>query len=140
MTFSLPVMPPLSDEDRLRSVGLRPTRQRLEIARILRSWPESHITADQAHRLAFDRGLRLPLGTVYNALNDFARAGLLGRFEHGDRSCFCLDPRQHHHFIDADTGRVVNVPNTRIELPSLPAVPDGMDVVGIDVIVKVRRS
>src|ERR671928_2108479 len=63
--------------DRLRQAGLRPTRQRLALARLLLDKGDRHVTAEQLHGEALGADIRVSLATVYNALHQFTAAGLL---------------------------------------------------------------
>ena len=67
------------------------------------------------------RSGRLTLGTVYNVLNDFVRAGLIRRFEVGECSCYCANPRPHHHYYDEETGRLIDIPDPQ-PVPPLPGI------------------
>ena len=62
---------------RLRESGLRPTRQRLALARLLLDGRDRHISAEQLHEEAQREGVRVSLATVYNTLHQFTDAGLL---------------------------------------------------------------
>src|SRR5215218_1688624 len=69
---------PLSElRDKLRRVGLRPTRQRVSLGWLLFAKGDRHITAE----LLFDEATRarvpVSLATVYNTLHQFTEAGLL---------------------------------------------------------------
>jgi Fur family iron response transcriptional regulator len=126
------------DEAQLRRLGVRPTGPRLALLRLLRDHDGSHVTALQAYQIAQDRGMRLTLGTVYNVLNDFVRAGAIRRMEIGDRTCFCANQQPHHHFFDEDNKRLFDIPGRQPSVGDIPAAPPGMEIVGIDVIVRVR--
>ena len=52
--------------DRLKSVGLRPTRQRLALAKLLFEDDSRPVTAEQLHGEAIDAGIKVSLATVYN--------------------------------------------------------------------------
>ncbi|MEC8387343.1 MAG: transcriptional repressor, partial [Pseudomonadota bacterium] len=61
---------------RLRAACLRPTRQRLALAKLLLAGPNRHVTAEQLHREAELNGLRVSLATVYNTLHQFTESQL----------------------------------------------------------------
>ena len=56
---------------RLRTAGLRPTRQRLELAGLLFRDGDRHFTAENLHAEAQDAGIQVSLATVYNTLHQF---------------------------------------------------------------------
>ena len=57
--------------DRLRQAGLRPTRQRLALARLLFATGDRHITAEQLHGEALAGTIRVSLATIYNGMFQF---------------------------------------------------------------------
>ena len=61
----------------LRKAGLRPTRQRLELAHLMYGSGDRHLTAESLHAEASASGIQVSLATVYNTLNQFTGAGLL---------------------------------------------------------------
>jgi Fur family iron response transcriptional regulator len=131
---------PAIDESALRAVGIRPTRQRLTIARIIHDGGRRHLTPDSLHQEAKSAGIRLSLATVYNTLHEFAAAGLVKRVPVGERSWFCTNVSEHHHYYHEATGRIEDIPGTQPRVLDLPTAPPGMEVAGIDVIVRVRKA
>ncbi len=127
--------------ERLRAVGLRPTRQRLALARLLFEKGDRHVTADALHGEAAKAGVPVSLATIYNTLNQFTAAGLLREVavEPG-RTYFDTNVSGHHHFYREDSGELVDIPLERLQVQGLPAVPAGSEIAGIDVIVRLRRA
>jgi len=124
---------------RLRSVGLRPTRQRLALARLLLENGDRHITAEQLHGEAVGADIRVSLATVYNTLHQFTDAGLLREVvvEPG-RSYFDTNTTDHHHFFcDAD-GRLQDIPGEDVMVSGFPLPPLGTEICRVDVIIRVR--
>lgn len=134
MTISRPFAPIL---ERLKAAGLRPTRQRLALARLLFSSTNRHITAEQLHSEAQAARIRLSLATVYNTLHQFTAHGLLREVvvEPG-RSYFDTNTTDHHHFFFEEDGRLEDIPALQVELTRLPAPPPGMRLRRVDVIVR----
>ncbi|MDY0071518.1 MAG: Fur family transcriptional regulator [Thauera sp.] len=120
----------------LRVAGVRPTRPRIEIARVLFAEPV-HLSAEQiiARVTGLDAGISR--ATVYNSLNLFCDRGLL-RELHVDagRTVFDSNPLPHHHLFDIDSGEVTDLPCQA--LPELGAAGEGLEI--LDVIVRVRRQ
>ena len=124
---------------RLRSVGLRPTRQRLALARLLLESGDRHITAEQLHGEAVGADIQVSLATVYNTLHQFTEAGLLREVvvEPG-RSYFDTNTTDHHHFFcDAD-GRLQDIPGEDVMVSGFPLPPLGTEIFRVDVIIRVR--
>jgi Fur family transcriptional regulator, iron response regulator len=125
--------------ERLRSVGLRPTRQRLALARLLLESGDRHITAEQLHGEAVGADIQVSLATVYNTLHQFTDAGLLREVvvEPG-RSYFDTNTTDHHHFFcDAD-GRLQDIPGEDVMVSGFPLPPLGTEICRVDVIIRVR--
>ncbi|HEY0834106.1 MAG TPA: Fur family transcriptional regulator [Azospirillum sp.] len=123
--------------DRLHAVGLRPTRQRLGLARLLFETGDRHVTAEQLHGEALSANLRVSLATVYNTLNQFTAAGLLREVVvDAGRSYFDTNTTEHHHFFLEGTGRLEDIPGDHILVGNLPRPPDGTRVARVDVIVR----
>ncbi len=127
--------------DGLKSVGLRPTRQRLGLGRLLFEGGDRHVTAEQLHEEATQAGLRVSLATVYNTLNQFTSAGLLREVvvESG-RSYFDTNTTNHHHFFHEDNGELKDIPGDQVRVADLPSAPLGTEVTRVDVIVRVRSG
>jgi Fur family iron response transcriptional regulator len=94
---------------RMRAAGLRPTRQRRELAGLLYSAGDRHVTAEVLHREAGQAGVRVSLATVYNTLHQFTSVGLLREVvvDMG-QSYFDTNTTHHHHFFDEKTGQLTD--------------------------------
>ena len=124
---------------RLRSVGLRPTRQRVALARLLLENGDRHITAEQLHGEAVAAEIRVSLATVYNTLHQFTEAGLLREVvvEPG-RSYFDTNTNDHHHFFCEATSKLQDIPGQDVVVSELPLPPLGTEICRVDVIIRVR--
>ena len=125
--------------ERLRAVGLRPTRQRLALARLLIESGDRHITAEQLHGEAAGADIRVSLATVYNTLHQFTEAGLLREVvvEPG-RSYFDTNTTDHHHFFCEANGRLQDIPGEIVVVSGFPLPPLGTEICRVDVIIRVR--
>ncbi|HEX5320929.1 MAG TPA: Fur family transcriptional regulator [Stellaceae bacterium] len=126
---------------RLRGVGLRPTRQRIALARLLFESADRHVTAEQLHGEAQGASIRVSLATVYNTLHQFTAAGLLREVvvEPG-RSYFDTNVEDHHHFFCETTGMLQDIPGDSVVVGALPSPPSGTEISRVDVIIRVRRD
>lgn len=124
----------------LKRAKIRPSRQRLRLLKLLIEQGMTHLTADEAFNLAHEAGLRLPLGSLYNNLNLFARCGLLKRINYGEKTWYCTNPLQHHHFVNVATGRFLDVIGRQPDVDFIPDPPPGFDVEGIDIFVRLKPS
>jgi Fur family iron response transcriptional regulator len=123
--------------ERLRRVGLRPTRQRLALARLLFDEGNRHVTAEQLHGEAGAAAVRVSLATIYNTLHQFTAAGLLNEIvvEPG-RSYFDTNVDDHHHFFFEDSGRLQDIPGDTVLVTEMPEAPSGMAIRRVDVIIR----
>src|SRR5437763_3646958 len=93
--------------ERLRQVGLRPTRQRVALARLLFDGGDRHVSAEQLHGEAVAAAIRVSLATVYNTLHQFTAAGLMREVVVlPARSYFGTHTDDHHHFFCESTGHL----------------------------------
>lgn len=124
----------------LRAHDINPTHQRIEIAYALFSRHE-HLSADQVMTIVNDRHAETSKATVYNTLNLFLEKGLI-REVIVDPSKVFYDPNTgpHHHLYEVDSGRLTDIAADDVRIEGLPALPKGMETVGIDLIVRVKRT
>lgn len=123
---------------RLRDAGLRPTRQRLALGRLLFDSQDRHVTAEALHEEAQHGGISVSLATVYNTLHQFTDAGLLRQVVvDASRTYFDTNILEHHHFFNETDGKLTDIPADQISLSALPQAPEGLSVARVDVIVRV---
>jgi Fur family transcriptional regulator, iron response regulator len=127
--------------ERLKRVGLRPTRQRLALARLLFSRGDRHLSAEQLHAEAKAARVAVSLATVYNTLNQFTRAGLLREVVvEAGRSYFDTNTSDHHHVLALTSGDLIDIPPGTLSVSGLPPVPEGLEVERVDVVVRLRKK
>ena len=127
--------------ERLKRHGLRPTRQRLALVRLLFERGDRHVTADQLHAEAAAAGVRVSLATIYNTLNQFTQAGLLREIAvYGSRIWYDTNTGPHFHFYVEDKDELLDVPDDMVAVLKLPQAPAGMEILGADVIVRVKAA
>ena len=124
--------------DRLRACGLRPTRQRLALARLLFDGCDRHVTAETLHTEAAAAEIQVSLATVYNTLHQFTEAGLLREIVvDAGRSYFDTNIADHHHFFHQRTGSLTDIPGADVVVAQLPPAPAGTKISRVDVIVRI---
>ncbi len=125
--------------ERLRRAGLRPTAQRCAIAWLLASSTPRHITPEVLYGEAVKARLPVSMSSVYNILRQFTDAGLLRqRTFTGGLTVFDTDVSDHQHCIVEETGEVLNLPGASIPIAGVPAPPEGFEVTGVELIVRLR--
>jgi Fur family iron response transcriptional regulator len=119
---------------------IAPTQQRRLIAQILFARPQ-HLSADQVLEKVNQDGAAVSKATVYNTLGLFARKGLVREVIVDPSKVFYdSNTSAHHHFYNVDTGKLQDIDSQALTLKSPPAVPDGMELEAIDIIVRVRST
>ena len=124
---------------RLRAAGLRPTRQRLALARLLLENGNRHVTAEQLHSEALAAEIPVSLATVYNTLHQFIHCGILREVvvEPG-RSYFDTNIADHHHFFCESNGLLQDIAAEDLTVIGLPLPPLGTEIGRVEVIVRVH--
>lgn len=123
----------------LAEAGVKPTPQRVDIARILFARPQ-HLSADQILGQLRAMGQDCSRATVYNTLGLFGRRGLVREIVvDPSRVFFDSTPGPHQHFYNVDTGELTDISDADVTLARVPTLPDGTEHAGTDVIVRVRN-
>ena len=127
--------------EELKAAGLRPTRQRLALAKLLLEKGPRHVTAEELFQEARQSDIHVSLATVYNTLHQFTGAGLLREVVVDlGQSYFDTNTSHHHHFFDQRTGRLADIPDDQIEIGRQPAPPEGSEIERVEVIVRLRDA
>ena len=123
--------------DRLRAAGLRPTRQRLALAKLLFEGGNRHVTAEILHGEAQAASIRVSLATVYNTLHQFTAADLLREIVvDSQRSYFDTNMSDHHHFFHEKSNQLMDIPGDEIVVAQMPPPPPGTEIKRVDIVVR----
>lgn len=140
MTKTESVRPYKKVLDRLRAAGLRPTRQRLALAKLLFEGGDRHVTAEMLHGEARAASIRVSLATVYNTLHQFTAADLLREIVvDSQRSYFDTNMSDHHHFFHEKTNQLMDIPGDEIVISQIPPPPPGTVVKRVDIVVRLYK-
>lgn len=126
---------------RLAGSGLRVTRARLELGKLLFCGPNRHVSAEALYLEA--QQIRFPpsLATVYNTLNQFTSAGLLREIPvEGQRSFFDTRTGPHHHYLDDTTGDLFDAPDDVVTIAHCATPPEGYEIAEVQVVVRLRKA
>jgi Fur family iron response transcriptional regulator len=125
----------------LVAAGLKPTRQRLALGALLFDGPHRHVTGEGLFDEARAAGVRVSPATVYNTLHQFCDAGLLRAVKvDSERRWFDTNAGSHHHFFVEETGELIDIPERHLEVTRIPAPPQGYEVEGVDVVVRLKSD
>lgn len=125
----------------LERYGLRATRQRLGLARLLLGKGNRHVTADALAAEAHALNMHTSLATIYNVLNLFAEVGIVrGLAVDSTKTIFDTNTSDHGHFYYEDSGRIEDIPLRGAEIAGNVTPPEGYEIVRMDVVVRLRRK
>ncbi|MDH5188559.1 MAG: transcriptional repressor [Rhodospirillaceae bacterium] len=127
--------------EQLRNAGLRPTRQRLALAKLLFENSPRHVTAETLHAEAQAASVPVSLATVYNTLHQFTDAGLLREVViDPQRSHFDTTTTNHGHFYFEETGTLQDIPASDVVLAKMPSLPAGTKATSVEVVVRLSAN
>ena len=129
--------------DKLRTSGLRPTKQRLKICEVLFNREKTfHFTInDLAKSISEQINEKISLATVYNTIHAFKDKGYLKEISiNSDKSYFDTNITNHHHFFDEDTNRLIDCDNDEIEKINIKKNITGKKINSIEVLIKVASD
>jgi Fur family iron response transcriptional regulator len=125
---------------RLLDHGVRPTKQRLQIALMVLTRP-CHFSAEQVLAGVRRSGAAVSKATVYNTLNLFRRQGLIREVTvDPDRVMYDSTTRPHHHFYNAATGELIDIEPAELRLARLPPLPAQTEAESVEVVIRVRNK
>ena len=129
--------------ERLRASGLRPTKQRLDLCRILFDRKETfHFTIEKL-KLIVDRNskTKISLATLYNTVHAFKKNGYLKEISlKGNKTFFDTNTKNHYHFYDEDTSQLIDINNENIYLKNLPDAPDSKKIKEVEITIRVANN
>jgi len=129
--------------DKLRSSGLRPTKQRLKICEVLFNREKTfHFTInDLAKNISQQLNEKISLATVYNTVHAFKDKGYLKEISiNSDKSYFDTNTTNHHHFYDEDTNKLIDCNHDDIEKINIKKNITGKKINSIEVLIKVASD
>ena len=126
---------------RLRVSGLRPTKQRVEICKVLFDRKETfHFTIEKLKKIV-EKGSKkkISLATLYNTIHAFKEKGYLREISlKGNKKFFDTNTKHHHHFYDEDMSQLFDIEDKNISINYLPKTPNGKKIKSVEVLVKIE--
>ena len=129
--------------EKLRSSGLRPTKQRLEICKLLFDRKKTfHFTiGDLSKILKKITNKKISLATIYNTVHSFKKKGYLKEISiNRDKSYFDTNTSNHHHFLDIDTNELIDLKKEDVNKIKIRKNLPGKKIQSIEVLVKVENN
>jgi len=129
--------------DKLRETGLRPTRQRVKICKLLYNRETTfHFTINDLVKKIFEEvEEKISLATVYNTVHALKTKGYLKEISiNTDRSYFDTNISHHHHFFDKSTEELIDLSDEDVEKIQIKKSLLGKKISSVEVLVKVENE
>jgi len=128
---------------KLRSSGLRPTKQRIKICKVLFNRDKTfHFSInDLTNILQNQYNQKISIATVYNTVHAFLKKGYLKEINIGnDMSYFDTNTTSHHHFYDEQTKELIDINSQEVEIKKTPTPPNGKKIEDVEVTFKISKN
>ena len=129
--------------EKLRELGLRPTKQRVKICEVLFNREKTfHFTInDLVKMISQEMNEKISLATVYNTVHAFEKKGYLKQISiNSDKSYFDTNTSAHHHFYDEDTNELIDCDENDIDSINIKKNITGKKISSVEVIVRVASD
>ena len=130
-------------EEKLRSVGLRPTKQRLKMCEVLFDRKDTfHFTIDDLRKILKKKlDIKISQATIYNTINAFKNKGCIKEISlNTDKTYFDTNVTNHHHFYNETTSELIDFHDEDVEEIKLRKNLPGKKIKSIEVLVKVSNK
>ena len=125
----------------LKNVTLRPTRQRVALVSNIFNSGNRHINAEKLHEEVLSNGEKVSLATVYNTLNNLAKAGLLRQVRvNSNQNYFDTNTSSHHHFFDEVNQSLIDIPHDEIKLVGIPKHTINKKISDVEIIISIKNK
>ena len=128
---------------KLRSSGLRPTKQRLKICEVLFNNEKTfHFTINDLSKIIINNlDEKISLATVYNTVHAFKKKGYLKEISiNSDKSYFDTNTSVHHHFYDEDTHELIDCEIDDIDPINIKKNITGKKINSVEVLFRVASD
>ena len=129
--------------EKLRSSGLRPTKQRIKICKLLFDRKQTfHFTINDLSKiLKKSTSEKISLATIYNTVHSFKKKGYLKEISvNKDKSYFDTNTSDHHHFLDINTNELIDLKKEHVDKIRIKKNLPGKKINSIEVLVKIENS
>ena len=129
--------------DKLREIGLRPTKQRVKICELLFLREKTfHFTInDLAKKISDEMNEKISLATVYNTVHAFQKKGHLKEIAiNSDKTYYDTNTSVHHHFYDEDTHELIDCNQNDIDTVNVKNNITGKKINSVEILIKVASD
>jgi len=142
MSASIEVYNPMSPYSNAINVleknGIRATKQRRVLAKLIFDKGKRHISAENLFDEVKKDERKISMATIYNTLKQFTNLGLIKEIVvDQNKSLYCNNNQSHYHLYIEDESKVIDIPTKNIDL-NIPSIPACLQLHNIDVIVRIR--
>ena len=133
----------LTFSEKLRSSGLRPTKQRIVICNFLFNRKITfHFTINDLNTALNNISQKkISLATIYNTIHAFKKKGYLKEISiNSDRTYFDTNITNHHHFFDVSNNQLIDLEDKHIEKIKINKIIPGKKIQSVEVLVKVEDN
>ena len=127
----------------LENAGLRQTKQRLAICKVLFDGKETfHFTIEKLKKIIEkENKKKISLATLYNTVHALKEKGYLKEISlKRNKTFFDTNTKHHHHFYDEDMSQLVDIEDKNISINYLPKTPSGKKIKSVEVLVKIEDN
>ncbi len=128
---------------KLKSSGLRPTRQRINICKALFNRKNTfHFTINDLIKILADEfNKKISVATIYNTIHSFKKKGYLKEISiNTDQSYFDTNVSNHHHFFNESTNELIDLCDKDVEEVKIKKNIPGKKIKSIELLVKVANN
>jgi len=129
--------------NKLREIGLRPTKQRVKICELLFLREKTfHFTInDLVKKISNEMNEKISLATVYNTVHVFQKKGHLKEIAiNSDKTYYDTNTSVHHHFYDEDTHELIDCDENDIDSINLKKKISGKKIKSLEVLIKIASD
>jgi len=129
--------------NKLREIGLRPTKQRVKICELLFLREKTfHFTInDLAKKISDEMNEKISLATVYNTVHAFKKKGHLKEIAiNSDKTYYDTNNSIHHHFYDEDTHELIDCDQNDIDIVNVKNNITGKKINSVEILIKVASD
>ena len=129
--------------EKLRSSGLRPTKQRIQICKILFDRENTfHFTInDLSNSLKKNSIEKISLATIYNTIHAFKDKGYLKEISiNSDKTYFDTNISNHHHFFDENKKELLDLNDRDVGTIEIKKKIPGKKIKSIEILVKIANN
>ena len=125
----------------LKKNGLKPTLQRNLLVKQLLNGKNRHFTAEDLYDEMKLKKINISLATIYNTLHSFVEKKILklDSIKEG-KTIFCTNMKNHYHFFNQKTGKLIDISSEKIKINKLPKPPKGTRIDNIEITINLATK